>query len=266
MNLNPIAILAVVVISALVFGGIILFGPGGGTTTTAPSPSTSGAISHIPDILNLPGFGNRQNQPSGGQNVGGGSTPAGFSGRRGADIVVEKSELPSPSLPSVLLPAKPANPLIPIPSQSYSGQLPTTRTPMVPSQRAAGTPPPSNVARPPSSARPLGSPQLPQATTSITLPSVFQKPTPAQAAAIASFSVFDASPELRDFRAQMVKEGVIKDTEFVKINNNNDMEQFLLQLVEWKGKQASSTPAQMQDSRNRIIKAYDRIQASRTGR
>jgi len=80
-----------------------------------------------------------------------------------------------------------------------------------------------------------------------------------QASAAAAFSVFVASPQLRDLRTKMVQEGVIQESEFSKVNNNSDMEQFLLKLVEWQAKKASSTPVQIQDARDRITKAYDQF-------
>lgn len=241
MNLNPIAILVVIAIGAVVFGGIVLFGLHSGTPPAVPGPVTMGTTVHVPDILNLPGFGSRQNQPSGNQSAGGGSGGLGQSGGASSPgVVVERNELPTP-----LLPAAPA------PSQqprSSGGVAPQSQARPVPAPLPQST-----------AALPSGLTPSPQATTSATLPSVPKQPTPSQAAAIASFSVFDASPQMRDFRSQMVKDGAIKSYEFARINNNSDMEAFLLKLVEWKGKQASSTPAQIQDARDRIIKAYGHL-------
>lgn len=232
MNLNPLAILVVIAIGAAVFGGIILFGLRGGMPPAAPSPVASGTISRVPDILNLPGFGNLQNQPSGNQNVGAsnGPGPSGSASASGPDVVVERSELPTPLLPAAPAPAQQP--------RSSAAALPQSTT-----------------------ARPTSSVASPQATTSIAFPSVPKQPAPSQTAVVNSFSVFDASPQLRDFRAQMVRDGAIKSYEFARISNNSDMEAFLLRLVEWRGKQASSTPAQIQDARDRITRAYDQIKS-----
>ncbi|MBI3442645.1 MAG: hypothetical protein HY007_02675 [Candidatus Sungbacteria bacterium] len=240
MNPNPLAIVIIIAIGALVFGGIVLFGLHGRAPAIAPSsPGITGTVSRIPDILNLPGFGNRPTNPGANRSP---STPA-SQGTPGPDVVVETHTLPPP-----ILPLPPSQSLVP---GARNQVLPTPRPQTPLSGQTPQSRPLSNASKP-----------LPRATSSVPI-LVPKQPTPSQAAAIAAFSVFDVSPQLRDFRAQMVQEGVIKDTEFIKINNNRDMEQFLLKLVEWKGKQASSTPAQMQDSRDRITKAYDQIRSAK---
>ena len=60
----------------------------------------------------------------------------------------------------------------------------------------------------------------------------------------------------------MIKDGVIKENEFVKINNTDDMEAFFLKMAEWKGKKASSTPEHLRDVRGRITRAYDQIRTT----
>lgn len=216
MNSSPLAILLIIAISAAVFGGIVFFGLKSGTGTTPPSPVTTGTRVRIPDILNLPGFRSDQAKPTNALQ------PPQTSN---ADVVVEKSELPSPTLPVAPSQSQP-------PRQKI--QMPT----------------------PPRMSTPVFIP-VPQ-------PQPIPQPVPApalssQTAAIASFSVFTSSPQLRDLRTKMVQEGVIQETEFGKINNNRDMEQFLLKMVEWQARKAGSTDAQIQDALDRIRKAYDQV-------
>lgn len=106
--------------------------------------------------------------------------------------------------------------------------------------------------KPPSSA-----PRALRATPSLRFPKI---PT---AEVIQSFSVFDVSPQLKSFREQMIKEGVIKADEFMKINNNTDMEQFLLKMVAWKAKGAGATNEQIQGSLASISNAYSRLRSAR---
>lgn len=220
MNSSPLAILLIIAVSAAVFGGIVFFGLRDTTVTVPSSPVTTGTTVRIPDILNLPGFRSIRDQPA--------RAPQPLP-PSGADVVVERNELPSPILPGV-----------PVPSQQPKFSTPIQ---IVPSRQTRpgffSTPSPLPVPVP----RPV---------------SVFSQ-QPLQASGVASFSVLNVSPQLRDFRAQMVQEGVIANTEFVRINNNADMEQFILKLVEWQAIKASSTPEQIQDARDRITKAYDQI-------
>jgi len=236
MNPNPLAILVVIAISAAVFGGIVFFGLRNPAPPQTGGPVIAGTTVRIPDILNLPGFGGARTPQTPGVEPGGEK----ISETTRPDVVVETQELPSPILPPSPGPsplASARNQILPSPQPQTFLPAPTPQP--QPLTNATTTPP---IATPPISSFQLG-----------------RRPTPSQAAAIASFSVFDVSPQLRDFRTQMVKEGVIKNTEFVKINNNTDMERFLLKLVEWQAQKASSTPEQIQDALDRIRKAYARI-------
>ena len=105
-------------------------------------------------------------------------------------------------------------------------------------------------------------PPLPNQTpqSQPTTPPSSSRRDPDVAAALESFSVFNASTELKDFRDAMVQQGIIHADEFVKINTNADMEAFLLKLVAWKAKAAGATAAEIQDAKDRITKAYDAIQ------
>lgn len=245
MNPSPLAIVIILTISAAVFGGIVFFGLRGSAPLPVPSvPGVTGTVSRIPDILNLPGFGSRQSKPP---------MPVPPSGTRGADVVVEQSILPEPGIHAPQTPSQSLKDQAPLPV-SISPTPPGIGT----SRISAGT----RTALPESPSGPAigAAPAVPRQPVP-TIPRFSFSPEQ-QATAVSSFLVFNVSPQLRDLRAQMVKDGVIKETEFVKINNNDDMEKFLLKLVEWPAKNGSSTPEQIQDARDRITKAYDQI---RTG-
>lgn len=226
MNSSSIAILAIITVSALVFGGIVFFGLPG-RPPSAP-PVVSGTLSRIPDILNLPGFGN-QNRQAPGQAGSGGTI---FGQTNSPDIVVEKNELPSPAIPSAPAPSQLPKPGIRAP-ESIKISTPAS--------------------------------MLPRPQTPAPQPQPIPQPVPASPTvssgqpAAASFSVFKASPQLGALRTQMVQEGVIGSNEFTRIKNNADMEAFMFKLVEWQARKASSTEEQVQDALDRIRKAYNQI-------
>lgn len=220
MNPNSLAILLIIAISAAVFGGIVFFGLRGAAPLPTGGPITTGTTVQIPDILNLPGFRGDRPQPA---NV---PQP---SPKRGPDVVVERSELPSP-----ILPGTPAS----LQQSKFS-------TPM---QIA-----PSRQTQPKS-----GSVFVPVLKPS-SAPQPVPAPIPLPQTAAASFSVFSVSPQLKVFREQMVQEGIIGDRDFTRIDNNKDAEAFMLKLVEWQARKASSTPEQIQDALDRIKKAYGQI-------
>jgi hypothetical protein len=223
MNPSSLAIILIIAISAAVFGGIVFFGLRAPAPVPTGGPVTTGTTVRVPDILNLPGFGGaRTPQIPGAQPDG-----EKILETTRPDVVVQRNELPAPVLPTA---------------------VPSPRTP----QTRIFVPPPSRV---PSPAR------VPQ--TNVGIPAAPAPPVslfslPPQPAA-ASFSVFKASPQLRVFREQMIEEGIIGDGEFTRINNNKDAEAFMLKLVEWQARKASSTPEQIQDALNRITKAYDQF-------
>lgn len=229
MNSSPLAILVIIAISAAVFGGIIFFGLRGAAPVTLPA--VPGTIARVPDILNLPGFGNNQNRQAPRQNTGGGSNAPILPGASGRDVVVEKSELPSPVIPAAPAPSR-------LPGQSIQ------------------MPPSFKTSTPPSAVFP--SPQPKPTPAPIPAPIA---PAPQQTAA-AFFSVFKASPQLRVFREQMIQEGVIGNKEFAQINNTKDAEQFMLKLVEWQARKAGSSEDQVQDALDRIKKAYSQLRST----
>lgn len=228
MNPSPLAILLIIAISTAVFGGIVFFGLPG-RPSSAP-PVVSGTLSRIPDILNLPGFGNQNRQaPS---RTGSGGTI--FGQTNSPDIVVEKNELPSPAIPAAPAPSQLPKPGIRAP-ESFKISTPASMLPR--SQTPAPQPQP--------------------------IPQPVPAPTPLPQTAAASFSVFKTSPQLGALRTQMVEEGIIGSNEFTRIKNNADMEQFMLKLVEWQARKASSTEDQIQDALDRIKKAYNQIESAK---
>ncbi len=231
MNPSPLAILVIIAISAAVFGGIIFFGLRGAAPVTLPA--VPGTIVRVPDILNLPGFGNNQNRQAPSQNTGGGSTAPILPGASGRDVVVEKSELPFPVIPAAPAPSR-------LPGQSI--QIPPSFKTSTPPFAVFSSPQPNPIPAPTPVPAPITS-------------------APRQTAAT-PFSVFKASPQLRVFREQMIQEGVIGNKEFTQINNNKDAEAFMLKLVEWQARKASSTPEQIQDALDRIKKAYSQLRST----
>lgn len=237
MNPSPLAILLIIAIGAAVFGGIVFFGLRGPVSLPTGGPITTGTTMRVPDILNLPGFGNQSRQFSG-QSAGGGSNAPISPETSGPDVVVEKSELPSPVLPGA-----------PALSQQLKFSTPIQIAPSRQTQpRSFSVPPPAQIPQPPP------------------VPQPAPLPVPRPQTAAASFSVFTSSPQLRALRTQMVQEGVIADSEFIRINNNADMETFMLKLVEWQARKAGSADAQIQDALDRIRKAYDQIRTAGSGR
>ncbi|MBI4224733.1 MAG: hypothetical protein HY617_00205 [Candidatus Sungbacteria bacterium] len=223
MNPSSIAIIVIIAISAAVFGGIVLLGSPG--RTPAMPPVVSDTLTRIPGILNLPGFGSRVPQAPN-QTFGGGQTPLGTGG---LDVVVEKNELPAPAIPPAPEPSQLPRPGIRVPTPSRMSTPAFMPTPAPQAQPVQQIPAPSSV------------------------------PAARSQTAVAAVSVFTAIPQLGVLRTQMVQEGVIGSNEFVRIKNNTDMEQFMLKLVEWQAKKASSTPEQIQDALDRIKKAYDQV-------
>jgi len=109
---------------------------------------------------------------------------------------------------------------------------------------------------------PAPAPRTPR-SVALTSPSLVPKISTSTTDAIRVFSVFNTSPQLKSFREQMVKEGAIQASDFVKINNNADMEQFLLKLVAWKAKSAGATDAQIQHSLANISKGFSALRSGR---
>ncbi|MBI3630884.1 MAG: hypothetical protein HY221_00925 [Candidatus Sungbacteria bacterium] len=70
---------------------------------------------------------------------------------------------------------------------------------------------------------------------------------------------FSLSPELVSMRTAMIASGTILSTEFSEIKNNDDIEAFLLKMIEWKGIQVGASSADIAASQGRIRAAYDRL-------
>ena len=69
-------------------------------------------------------------------------------------------------------------------------------------------------------------------------------------------SLFTLSPELKNIRSQMVKDGAIRNTEFVDIKNIPETENFLLTMVDWQRQQGKLTSDQAHALQSKIKEQY----------